>query len=89
LFVGGKLTDERFEITGGFDINTGLPFVIEDSLVCSDTLTVLGDSDFKDIVFDNSIEDSIITNTISVEGDTEFKGCVRWTNPLDPSGESG
>lgn len=89
LLVGGKLTAERFEITGGFDINTGLPFVIEDSLVCSDTLTVLGESDFKDIVFDNSKGGSIITNTISVEGDTEFKGCVRWTNPLDPSGESG
>ena len=89
LLVGGKLTAERFEITGGFDINTGLPFIIEDSLVCNDTLTVLGDSDFKDIVFDNGVAGSIVVDALSVEGEAEFKGCVHWVNPLDPSGESG
>jgi cytoskeletal protein CcmA (bactofilin family) len=89
LFVGGKLKADRFEITGGFDINTGFPFIIEDPLVCNDTLTVLGESEFKDIVFDDCVAGSIVVDRISVDGESEFKGCVHWVNPLDPSGESG
>lgn len=89
VFVGGKLVADRFEITGGFDVNTGFPFIVQDPLVCKDTLTVLGDSDFQDIEFENCVAGSIVADSVSVDGDAEVKGCVIWKNPLDPSGECG
>ena len=75
--VGGTLSAERLEITGGLSFDSGLPIVFGDAIVAESTLTVRGESALGAVTA-TTVEASTLTAT----GHVTTKGCVVWDNPL-------